>query len=302
MVLIVGATGNLGRATAYLLLERGVRVRVLVRSPQKAAALRQRGAEVVTGDLTDPASLARALVGVDSVLAAAHALLGRGKNAMERVDDGGHRALIDAARAAGVERFVYTSIYGAAPDHPVDFWRTKFAVEQYLKASGMGHTILRPTASMEHHAHEYLGKPILQRGATVIFGRGDNPTNFVASADVAALAARALTESGFADTTLEIGGPANFTKNEVAALYGRLAGRTPRVRHIPRRVLRTLSATLRPVHPGISRMLLTQAVVDELAQAFDGQPVADRYGLTPTPLEQFIRAQIAAAQAPERSA
>ena len=109
MILIVGATGVLGREATQKLILEGHRVRALVRTPEKAADLKQLGAEVIQGDLTDPASLACACQGVTSVLSAAHGMLGRGKNRSELVDDAGHRALIDAAKAAGVKHFMYVS-------------------------------------------------------------------------------------------------------------------------------------------------------------------------------------------------
>ncbi len=86
MILIVGATGILGRETARLLLDAGHHVRALARSPMKAADLKEAGADVMQGDLLDRPSLERACEGVEAVLAAAHAILGRGKYSSEHVD------------------------------------------------------------------------------------------------------------------------------------------------------------------------------------------------------------------------
>lgn len=204
----------LGSDIARQLLKAGDRVVAITRDRARAAALASAGAEVRVADLTDTASLRAACRGADVVVAAAHALLGRGRYRSERVDDVGHRALIDAARAEGVRRFVYTSVLGASPDHPVDFWRTKHGVEQSLKASGLSWTILRPAAFMERHAHE----------PATILGRGDRPMNFVAVRDVARVAVHAVREPSAAGRTLEIGGPENLTQDEVAALCGRSHG------------------------------------------------------------------------------
>ena len=84
MILIVGPTGILGRETARQLLGAGHHVRALVRTPAKAADLKEAGAEVVQGDLLDRQSLERACQGVESVLAAAHSMLGRGKYRSEQ--------------------------------------------------------------------------------------------------------------------------------------------------------------------------------------------------------------------------
>ena len=160
-ILVVGATGALGRPVVAQLLARGVAVRALVRSPDQAAGLAAQGVDLVAGDLVDHASLQAACAGVDRVLAAAHGLLGRGRHRSEAVDDAGHRALIEAARGAGIKRFVYTSAFGASPTHPVDFFRTKHRVEQVLQASGLDAGILRPSAFMEHHAHNFNGAALL---------------------------------------------------------------------------------------------------------------------------------------------
>jgi uncharacterized protein YbjT (DUF2867 family) len=136
-VLIVGATGVLGGETARCLSADGHDVRGMTRSPVRARLLAAGGVEAVVGDLTDPASLARACMGMDAVIAAAHGALGRGRYRSEAVDDAGHRALVDAAGAARVARFVYTSAAGAAPDHPVDFFRP----------SGRSSSTLREAAS-----------------------------------------------------------------------------------------------------------------------------------------------------------
>src|ERR1700737_3267828 len=137
MILIVGATGVLGREAARQLLAAGHKVRAMARSPDKAEDLKQLGAELVQGDLIDPASLARACRGADAVLAAAHSLMGTGRYSSEAVDDVGHRALLDAAKGAGVKRFVYTSARGVSPDHPVDFFRTKARLEEDVKYGGV---------------------------------------------------------------------------------------------------------------------------------------------------------------------
>ncbi|GAA4410912.1 SDR family oxidoreductase [Nibrella viscosa] len=293
MILIVGATGVLGRETALQLLAAGRSVRAMVRTPEKAADLQQLGAEIVQGDLTDPTSVAKACQGVDIVLAAAHSLLGRGKYRSENVDDAGHRSLIDAARQAGVSHFIYTSIYGASPDHPIDFDRIKYQIEQYLINSGLTYTILRPSAFMETHAHFLLGKDILQKGRVTIFGQGNNPTNFVSTRDIARLITLALNDPKARNRIINIGGPTNPTKNEVAGLYGRLAGVTPKVGHMPRGTLKLLSKVIKPFHPGIGRIMHMSALMDEIDVTMDMSETLNDFPLELTSIEEFVREQVA---------
>lgn len=294
MILIVGASGFLGRETAKLLLSQGKQVRLLVRTPAKVDDLKQAGAEVIQGDLIDPPSLARACQGVDRVFAAAHSLVGKGKYESRAVDDAGHRALIDAAKAAGIAHFVYTSALGAVPDHPIDFWRTKYRIEEYLKASGLSYTILRPSAFMEWHAHIFNGKSILEKGKTTLLGKGTKLRNFIAVRDVAQFAVLALTDSKLKNRTLELGGPANVTNNQVAELYGKLAGITPKVSHLPPVMAKVLSIVLRPFQPGISRIMYMSSLPDDaFSERFDPAVLLTEFPMHLTTLEEFIRERVA---------
>jgi len=261
MILIVGATGLLGRATALPLLKQGHSVRVLVRDRARAADLQRAGAEVYIGDLTDVRSLELACKSVDRVFACAHSLLGRGKYSSAQVDHVGHSALVVAARGAKVEHFVYTSAMGAREDHPIDFFRTKHEIEAVVKGSGMGYTILRPAAFMECHVHRFNGQMLLERGFTVIIGPGTKPRNFVAVRDVAPFAVQALAEDDLSGRTLEIGGPDNLGNREVAAMYV-VRARRGRVYHVSVGAAKLLASMIRPLHEGIARVLDFSTVPD----------------------------------------
>jgi NADH dehydrogenase len=288
----------LGREVTKLLISKGEQVRLLTRFPAKVDDLKRKGAEIAVGDLTNSASLSKACTGVDRILAAAHSMLGSGRNRSEAVDDAGHRSLIDIAAAAGIRHFVYTSLMGASPDHPVDFWRTKYRVENYLKASGLGYTILRPSAFMEWHAHEFNGKSILEEGSTRLMGVGSKLRNFVAVRDVAHFATLALTTEALQNRTLEIGGPRNYSNHEVALLYGEIAGVTPKISHLPAPVAKGISLVLKPFLPGVSRVLhigsLPENAFDE---QFDADPLLAEFPVQLTSLEEFIRERCAEKQA-----
>lgn len=291
MIAIVGATGRLGRDLVRRLLSEGETVAAVTRSPGSAEDLMRLGAEVREADLTDAASVARACRGVTHVVSAAHAILGRGRNRSEHVDDAGHCNLVDAARAAGVTHFVYTSALGASPSHPVDFWRTKHKVERHLEASGMPFTIVRPGAFMEMHAHELIGKGILANGSATILGSGTARINYVAVRDVAALVVHVLHDPSARGETIEIGGPENLTARDVAAIYGRVAERAVKTRHVPAAALRVLSAIMGPLHPGVARVMFASAAVDGVHDAFVPTPTHARYPIELTRLEDFAREQ-----------
>jgi NADH dehydrogenase len=293
-VLIVGASGVLGRASVGCLSSGGHALRALTRDPARIGDLAGDGVEVMRGDLIDPASLRRACAGVDVVVAAAHALLGRGRHRSEAVDDAGHRALVDAASAAGVGRFVYVSALGAAPDHPVDFFRTKWAVERHLAASGLAHAILRPSAFMEWHVHRLNGANVLMRRRIDLLGAGSKPRNFVDAADVAQFVARAV-DGRLDGRTLAIGAPGNFSNLQVGRMYAEAAGLGDLpVRRLPARAARLLAHVARPLHPGAARLLHLASLPDDAYdERFDATPLQREFGLPLITVEQFVAAQVA---------
>ncbi len=291
-VLVVGATGYLGRETVQQLLAAGMKVRAMTRTPEKAADLQKLGAEVVQGDLIDPPSLARACQGMNAVVSAAHSLLGSGKYSSAAVDDAGQRALIDAAKAAGVEHFVFTSILGVSRDSPIDFSRYKAGIEQHLQACGMKYTILRPPAFMEWHAHIFLGKDILEKGKATILGKGEVLTNFMAAGDVAKFVVIALKDPRACNRILEIGGLDNISKNDLAKMYIRLAGREAKIGHLPQPILRLMSILLKPFQPGISRVMLMSYYNDRENQAFDASKIQAEFPIDLLSINEFVKARV----------
>lgn len=293
MILVVGATGSLGRLVTQKLLKRGESVRAISRDRSKADDLKGRGAHIILGDLRDPESLQFAVRGTRSVVAAAHSMLGRGSDASHLIDDLGHRALIDAAREAGVDHFVYISVIGAAPDHPIDFWRTKARIERYLEESGMRHTIIRPTAFMETHAWELIGKAVATGKRVVLFGPGKNPRNFIAADDVANAVILTLRIPELRGRMIEIGGPENLTAREVVATFERVTGKRAKVLTVPLPILRTMSRVVRRAHPGIARVMKAGVLNETTDQTFDVSQLRTRLPIGFTTLADWARARIA---------
>jgi len=294
MILIIGASGFLGREVTKLLLAKGEQVRLLARTPAKVEDLKQAGAEVIQGDLIDPTSLAQACKGTDRILAAAHSLLGKGRYKSEAVDDAGHRALIDAAKVAGVAHFVYISMLGVSLDHPFDFARRKYSIEEYLKASGLIYTILRPSWYMEQNVHLLNGKSILEKGKTSLLGKGTKLRNFVAAGDVAQFAVQALLDPKLKNRAIDIGGPQNATNDQVAQLYGNIAGVTPKINHMPPLIAKVMSLVLKPVQPGISRIMYLSSLPDDaFCETFDPTALLAEFPIHLTTLEEFIHEQVA---------
>ena len=292
MILVVGGSGTLGRLIAHNLLAAGEEVRVMTRTPAKATALQDAGAEVVTGNLTDRESLIRACADAEKVIAAAHSFLGRGRLASALVDRAGHKHLIAIAKDSGVRHFVYTSAYFNDPAFlTIPFVRIKQEVEKHLRESGLSYTILRPTAFMDFHAHVLIGTPIIKGKKVMLFGAGKRPRNFVAAIEVAQLAVRALHDSSLANQTIDIGGPENLSNVDVVRIYESIAGRKARVTHLPASVAGALARIAQPFHPGISQILQMASIADVAEQRFDARGLQERFALRLTRLEDWARQQ-----------
>src|SRR5215217_6035645 len=115
-------------------------------------------------------------------------------------------------------------LQGAAPDHPMELFRMKYLAEQELKESGLAWTIIRPTAYMETWA-ALIGEPLLKSGRTRIFGRGENPINFVSAQDVARFVELAVVDPAMHGEVVEVGGPENLSMNQFAQTFETVSGK-----------------------------------------------------------------------------
>ena len=270
MIVVAGGTGTLGTRLVPRLAGAGLAVRVLTRDPARARHLSGPGVEVVRGDVRDPASLARVLHGAGTVVSAVHGFAGPGGVSPASVDRAGNANLIHGAARVGAA-LVLVSVVGASPGHPIGLFRAKHAAEETLRAAGIGWTIVRATAFMQTWA-TIISQPLHASGKILVFGRGDNPVNFVSAADVAALTARAVTDPGLRGQVLELGGPDNLTFNQFAAIVQETAGHRGTVRHIPRPALRAMAWLGPAVRPALARQARAALAMDTLDMTFDPTP------------------------------
>jgi NADH dehydrogenase len=223
---------------------------------------------------------------VEQVLAAAHALDGKGDNNPQTVDDMGNRHLIDAAKAAGVKHFIFVSVQGASPASPLEFFRIKYRTEEYLQASGLSFTILRPSAYMELWA-QLIGQPIREQGKTTIFGRGNNAINFVSVEDVARFVRIALDDPRTRNAVIEVGGPENMTMNQLAEIFEHASRRQAKKRHIPLPMMRLMSILMRPLNPAMSRLIGNGIYMDTANLRYDTADTARSFGIHLISLEEI---------------
>jgi uncharacterized protein YbjT (DUF2867 family) len=213
VVLVTGATGNVGSAVVRELGERGKTVRAFVRDPGMAAAILGDDVELAVGDLGEPDSITRALDGIDRVFLACG-------NVPGQIDY--ETITIDAAAQAGVERIVKLSANGAEPGSPLAFWDWQGRIEQHLAQSGVAAVVLRPA--------NYMTNLLASAEAIALTGKlfapaGGARVAMIDPRDVAAVAAVALTEDGHDGQTYVLTGPEALGYHEVAATLSDTTGR-----------------------------------------------------------------------------
>jgi len=286
MILVAGGTGRLGRLVVKRLVADSRSFRVLTRNPSAAMDLADAGVELVTGDVRDPASLGSALSEVSTVISVVHGLVGSGGVTPASVDRDGNRNLIGAAAAASPPaEVILVSTVGAGPDHPMELFRMKWAAEEQLRASGLPWTIVRSNALAETWV-ALLRETAGTSGRPRVFGRGDNPINFVSTQDVADAVIRATTDPSLRGQVIEVGGPGNLTLNQLALLVQASLGSSGALHHVPRPALRAIGAIARPFNPTMARLARASLAMDTCNLSFDAEASTRKYPwLSCTPVE-----------------
>jgi uncharacterized protein YbjT (DUF2867 family) len=250
-ILVTGGTGFVGSTIVPALCAEGHGVRVLVRSPAVGERIAALGVTPVAGDIGDAASLRAAIDGCTHVVHLVALIKGR-PHEFQAVMADGTRSLIEAARDAGVERFVLMSALGAAEPTPqtVPYFRAKWAMEQELKGSGLEHTIFRPSFVFGNGGAlpTFVAQVRYSPFVTVI-GNGRQRSQPIWVDDVAAYVTKALDHPQAANRTFELGGPDIVDWDELYRLIAEVMGKTRRLVHIPF-VLAAAGAALTQRVPG----------------------------------------------------
>jgi uncharacterized protein YbjT (DUF2867 family) len=277
--------------------EQGQVVRCLVRPGSNGDELRSRGAEVVAGDLANPATLAGACDGAEAVVATAtvigRRLAGARRPSIREVDQVGMSALVDAAEAASVERFVYVSFAGADAQLGTPLERAKIATEQRLRRSSMRSVIVRPDAFQDIHLAP-IGRFDIAAGKVAVFGKGDTRRRWVSTDDVAALVA-ALAVEPDPPAMVEFGGPEALSRNEAIAVAEQVIGRAIKRQRLPRPVTRLGMRLLARPNDALASVFGAGLLQDLVASSWDDAPLQER-GINAKSASQFIRQQAGSAE------
>jgi uncharacterized protein YbjT (DUF2867 family) len=259
--LIVGATGMVGGEICRLLARQGKPTRALVRkssNPDTVSQLQTGGAEIIYGDLKDRDSLDAACRGATAVISTASATrTPQPGDSLETVDTQGQLNIIEAAKAAGVEHFIFISFPPTGLEFPLQ--SAKRAAEELLKQSGMTYTILQPTFFMEVWLGPHLGFEVANAKAR-IYGAGANKISWISFRDVARFAVVALDSADAKNAVIQLGGSEALSPLQVVELAEQVTARKFAVEHVPDQALRAqYDAATDPVQKSFAGLMLFYA-------------------------------------------
>jgi uncharacterized protein YbjT (DUF2867 family) len=222
IIAVTGATGQQGGVVARKLLADGWQVRALTRDVNKPAAqeLKALGAELVAGDLDNRADLDAAFKGAYGVFSVQNFWL---PNVGFEGEVRQGKAVADAAKAAGVQHLVYSSVGSAHRGLGQKHFESKWIIEQYIHTLGVPYTILRPAAFMENHnwSRAYILSGTFSSGGT----RPDKATQIIAVEDIGVFAGLAFANrKEYQGRTIELAGD-ELTEPQVAEMFSKVIGR-----------------------------------------------------------------------------
>ena len=321
MILVVGATGQVGNLAVRRLAAQGRQVRALVHGPTAGDALSGTGADVAIGDLRDVESLRSALVGVDSIVATANVVApSRPGDTHRAVEERGYSDLIDEAARVGVRRFVYASVPVTSVDDQVPQLRAKRIVERRLAVSGIPYLSLRFAPFIEvwlalvgssiplrgernatlDRPYRFLrafrrlsGRTIEDRGLLVVPGPASNRNAFISVHDAAAVLVAAVYDVELTGA-VDVGGPQVLSWADVAEIYSKIVGRRVRVLSVPGVVFVVLQKVIAPVAPAASNIMGMNRLIAGLETDWDTRDVNSRLGVAPLrTVEEVLREKAA---------
>jgi uncharacterized protein YbjT (DUF2867 family) len=294
VILVTGATGFIGPAIVRALRDRDEEVRCLVRNPTErdAQRLREQGCELAHGDMTDAASLRRAVEGCDAVIHLVSIRQGRAEQ-FERIMTEGTRDLVAAAQEAEVRRFVLMSALGVTEQtkDSVPYYRAKWEMEQAVLSSGLEWVIFRPSFVFGRGGGILATFARMSRLAPVtpITGAGTQRIQPIWIDDLAAIFADSVRNPDAANRTFELGGPDAVDWNEFWERLKRAQGvRRPSL-NIPMGFMR-LNARVTERLPGnipLTQDLLTMLELGD--NTADVRPSVETFGVPLTPLDEQLR-------------
>jgi uncharacterized protein YbjT (DUF2867 family) len=292
VILLTGATGNVGSALLRRLTADGERVRCLVRDPRRLGPERVR-VQIALGDLSDPGSFRNAMRGVKTVIHLAAAIRDQPRGSIEELNGVATYRLVHAAERAGVERFVFFSAMGASLHAPMRFFRAKALAEDAVQDSSVPSTVFAP--SIVYSPHDYwvgLMERLTLLPAVPISGSGRAAYQPIWAEDVVDCVVAALRRDGDSAERYELAGPETLTYDDVARVVLRSLGRRRRLLHVPlplvHTTLKAVQAIMGAAAPATwDEVELMEAPMTSATGIADAQTL----GVSPLPMREVLGAR-----------
>jgi uncharacterized protein YbjT (DUF2867 family) len=289
MILITGGTGFVGSHLIKRLRMNDITVRAVVRSPERAQALKNLGVDVVPGELSDSNSLEKAASGCERVVHLVGIIQESAGATFQSVHVDGTRNVLNSAKKAGVRHFFFQSALGTRPGAKSAYHKTKWEAEELVRAGSIPFTILRPSL-IYGPGDQFtirLSETIRLSPVLPIVGSGKSKIQPIYIDDVVSCIEKALTSDSYMNEMYEIGGPEQLTYEEITVAIAKALGvRRPKF-HVPLHFLKTAARVLEAVHP---RPPLT---VDQLNMLQEDnvcslRDIRDAFGVEPIRFEEGL--------------
>ena len=276
MILITGATGKTGSATAKSLNQMGVKYRALIRNEEKIEALESMGADVIHGSVEDTDAVEKSMENVETVLI----LLPNSEGQLSL-----EKQLVDSAKKLGVKRLVKVSSIEATPDATSPIPRLHLESENYIKDSGLEWTMIKPNFYMQNLL---ASAATIKEQGKIFLPMGEGKTGMIDTSDVGKIVAKVLSEEGHASKNHEVTGPDILSFYEVAEIFTDVIGAQIDYVDVP------LPAYKETLGKFLTNEWHLNAVIDLFKGIAEGgiEEKTDTYkelmGETPKPLAKFL--------------
>lgn len=281
MIFLTGVTGKIGGETAKQLIDKGASLRALVRDEGKAANLKAAGVELVVGDIADAETLGTALDGVER----AFLLLPNGEQ-----QEPNEKRFTDLCVAAGVKHLVKMSSMEAVPDAETPIPQAHWAVEEYIRASGLDWTMVKPNFFMQNLL---TSAGLIKEKRIFSLPMGDGTTGMADARDIGAVCSEVLTGDGHAGQSYDITGPEILTFYDVADRFTEVLGETVKYVPMPMEAFRErMTGILQPWHLNAVCELFRE--IAEIGLDHTTDTFRELMGREPISLTRFIEDHIAA--------
>lgn len=292
-VMVAGGTGFIGSYIVRNLVSDGHRVAVMSRDPARSRGRVPAGVDLRQGDVGEPATLARALAGIEILVITIqfpnHPVENPRKGyTYEKVDGEGTVRLVEAARQSGVKRLVYLSGAGTQEGRTEPWFRAKLKAERAVRESGIPYTIIRPSWIYGPEDRSLNKFALFARLLPVVpvIGDGKSRVRPVFIGDVARSVSESLKRASATNKIYEIGGPQELTMDEIITTMLRVMGKRKPLIHQPAWLMKLVSLPLQllpnpPLSPTAVDFVLMEASVDTRA-------LVDDLAMRLTPLDEGL--------------